>query len=66
MLDSDLARLYQVATRVLNQAVRRNLDRFPRDFMFQLTPEGGCIFEITICDLKGRPWRTPPPAVCLH
>jgi hypothetical protein len=36
MLDSDLAELYQVPTKVLNQAVRRNLDRFPADFMFQL------------------------------
>lgn len=39
MLDSDLADLYQVATRVLNQAVRRNLERFPVDFMFQLSDE---------------------------
>jgi hypothetical protein len=39
MLDSDLAELYQVPTRVLNQAVRRNLDRFPADFMFQLNGE---------------------------
>jgi hypothetical protein len=39
MLDSDLADLYQVPTKVLNQAVRRNLDRFPADFMFQLTEE---------------------------
>jgi hypothetical protein len=39
MLDSDLAELYQVETRALNQAVRRNLDRFPDDFMFQLTAE---------------------------
>ena len=37
MLDRDLAELYQVETRVLNQAVRRNLDHFPRDFMFTLT-----------------------------
>jgi hypothetical protein len=37
ILDHDLARLYGVATRVLNQAVQRNLDRFPEDFMFQLT-----------------------------
>jgi hypothetical protein len=37
MLDSDLAELYEVETRVLNQAVRRNLSRFPEDFMFQLT-----------------------------
>ncbi|WP_442796328.1 ORF6N domain-containing protein [Pelobium manganitolerans] len=36
MLDSDLAELYGVETRVLNQAVRRNIDRFPEDFMFQL------------------------------
>jgi ORF6N domain len=39
MLDSDLAALYQVPTKVLNQAVRRNLDRFPDDFMFQLSAE---------------------------
>ena len=39
MLDSDLADLYEVETKVLNQAVRRNLDRFPKDFMFQLTSE---------------------------
>jgi len=36
MLDSDLAKLYQVETKVLNQAVKRNLKRFPPDFMFQL------------------------------
>ncbi|MBN1575491.1 MAG: ORF6N domain-containing protein [Chitinispirillaceae bacterium] len=39
MLDSDLAELYQVQTKVLNQAVRRNIERFPDDFMFQLTKE---------------------------
>lgn len=39
MLDSDLAEVYQVETRVLNQAVKRNLNRFPEDFMFQLTEE---------------------------
>lgn len=37
MLDSDLARLYHVETRVLNQAVKRNINRFPEQFMFQLT-----------------------------
>jgi hypothetical protein len=37
MLDLDLAELYQVLTKALNQAVRRNLDRFPEDFMFRLT-----------------------------
>jgi hypothetical protein len=39
MLDSDLAALYGVETRELNQAIRRNLQRFPDDFMFQLTEE---------------------------
>lgn len=39
MLDRDLANLYGVSTAALNQAVRRNLDRFPVDFMFQLTSE---------------------------
>ncbi|MFC1515784.1 ORF6N domain-containing protein [Thermodesulfobacteriota bacterium] len=37
MLDRDLAELYGVETKVLKQAVRRNIDRFPRDFMFELT-----------------------------
>ena len=37
ILDRDLAALYQVETKVLNQAVKRNIDRFPEDFMFQLT-----------------------------
>lgn len=37
MLDEDLATLYGVETRILTRAVRRNLDRFPEDFMFQLT-----------------------------
>jgi len=36
MLDSDLAELYQVSTKVLNQAVKRNIERFPSDFMIQL------------------------------
>ncbi|MGK9127156.1 ORF6N domain-containing protein [Olivibacter sp. SA151] len=38
MLDRDLAELYGVETKVLNQAVRRNIDRFPEDFMFELSP----------------------------
>jgi hypothetical protein len=37
ILDHDLARLYGVTTKVLNQAVKRNFDRFPKDFMFQVT-----------------------------
>jgi hypothetical protein len=43
MLDFDLALLYEVETRILNQAVKRNISRFPKDFMFQLTKE-----ELTI------------------
>lgn len=39
MLDSDLAHLYGVETKVLNQAVKRNIERFPLDFMFQLVKE---------------------------
>jgi len=49
ILDADLAMLYGVSTRVLNQAVRRNLKRFPQDFMFKLgQPEKNEV--ITICD----------------
>lgn len=39
MLDFDLAEMYQVETRVLNQSVKRNIQRFPEDFMFQMTSE---------------------------
>ena len=39
ILDHDLAQLYGVTTGNLNKAVKRNIDRFPNDFMFQLTPE---------------------------
>jgi hypothetical protein len=49
MLDFDLAEMYEVETRVLKQAVRRNLDRFPKDFMFQLSKEEWKQL-ITICD----------------
>ena len=39
MLDFDLATLYEIETRILNQAVKRNIKRFPPDFMFQLNPK---------------------------
>jgi len=39
LLDKDLAALYGVETKVLNQAIKRNIDRFPEDFMFQLTED---------------------------
>lgn len=44
MLDSDLAALYQVETKTLNRAVKRNLDRFPSDFMFQLNAQETKLF----------------------
>lgn len=46
MLDSDLAKLYGVETKILLRAVRRNLNRFPGDFMFQLTDEEWEILRI--------------------
>ena len=55
MLDSDLARLYGVETKVLNQAVKRNIKRFPEDFMFQLTKEE-CLRSqfVTLKESRGR------------
>ena len=41
MLDKDLAELYQVPTKRINEAVKRNINRFPKDFMFQLTQQIG-------------------------
>lgn len=52
MLDSDLAALYQVETKALKQAVKRNIERFPSDFMFELTKEEVEWFKVTNCDLK--------------
>ncbi len=49
MLDVDLAEMYQIETRVLKQAVRRNSDRFPKDFMFQLNKQEWDEL-ITVCD----------------
>ena len=49
MLDFDLANLYDVETRVLKQAVKRNINRFPEDFMFELT-KNEWQEVITICD----------------
>lgn len=45
MLDSDLAQLYGVSTKVLNQAVKRNLARFPDDFMFRLTADEAAVLR---------------------
>ncbi len=45
MLDFDISELYEVETRILNQAVKRNMDRFPKDFMFQLSKKEWEIFK---------------------
>ena len=52
MLDSNLAELYDVATKVFNQAVKRNKSRFPSDFMFQLTTEEFDILRSQIVTLE--------------
>lgn len=64
LLDADLATLYGVETKVLLQAVKRNLERFPEDFMFQLNAGGVERFEVTICDLKRQTRRTRWPPIC--
>ena len=46
MLSTHLAKLYEVETRALIQAVKRNIDRFPEDFMFQLTTEESAKMEV--------------------
>lgn len=48
MLDFDLAEMYEIETRVLNQSVRRNIDRFPKDFMFQLTNEEANLLKYSL------------------
>jgi hypothetical protein len=57
MLDVDLAGLYDVETRVLNQAVKRNIDRFPSDFAFQLTPSEFEALRSQFVTSKGRGGR---------
>jgi hypothetical protein len=55
MLDFDLAALYDVATKALNQAVRRNRERFPNDFMFQPTAEEFAILKSQVVTSSGQP-----------
>ncbi len=62
MLDADLAELYQVTTGNLNLAVRRNPDRFPQDFMFQITKEENEALLLQIARANiGRGGRKTPP-----
>ena len=64
MLDSDLAELYGVETRVLNQSVRRNLKRFPDNFMFKLTREENEALKSQIVTSKeGRGGKQKQPLV---
>ena len=65
MLDRDLARLYGVETKVLNQAVKRNSSRFPEDFMFQLTADelDNLRSQIVTSSLKGYGGRRYMPYV---
>ena len=52
MIDKDLAVLYGVETRQLNQAVKRNIERFPEDFMFQLTKEDFVRSQFVILEIE--------------
>ena len=65
MLDSDLAKLYGVPTGLLNLAVKRNIDRFPSDFMSRLTKEDAefLILQIAISKKQGRGGRRKLPYV---
>jgi ORF6N domain len=62
MVDSDLADLYRVATKVFNQAVRRNFKRFPKDFMFRLTAKEMKILRSQIVTSSWGGRRTLPYA----
>lgn len=66
MLDSDLAKLYEVETKVLNQAVKRNIKRFPSDFMFQLTKNELEILRSQIVTTKFTMTRTTPYVFTEH
>ena len=68
MLDRDLAALYGVENRILKRAVRRHIDRFPRDFMFMLTPEEfqNWRSQIVISNSERMGLRYPPMAFTEH
>ncbi|WP_113663538.1 ORF6N domain-containing protein [Pedobacter nanyangensis] len=68
MLDRDLAELYGVETRVLNQAVKRNINRFPEDFMFQLNSKEleNWKSQIVISNREKLGLRKPPFAFTEH
>ena len=68
MLDYEIAEIYEVETRSLNQAVRRNIDLFPKDFMFKLTPKEWRIMssQIVMTSNNKRPKTAYPLAFTEH
>jgi hypothetical protein len=66
MLDSDLAELYQVETKRVNEQIKRNIDRFPIDFMFQLTKEEWTILKSQIATSRWGGRRTLPNVFTEH
>jgi len=63
MIDSDLAELYGVTTGTLNQALKRNIDRFPEDFAFQLSEEFAALISQFVISKTGRGGRRKLPWV---
>ena len=61
LLDEDLARLYQVSTKAFNQAIKRNIERFPSDFMFFLSDEEYSLLRSQIVTVSGKAGRRARP-----
>lgn len=66
MIDTDLASLYGVKTKVLLQAVKRNAERFPEDFMFILNNQEVSLLRSQICDLNHRSGWSSLCSVCIY
>ena len=66
ILDKDIAQLYEIETRVLNQSVKRHIDRFPEDFMFQLTSNEMDSINFQIIDLNESQPRSRSQIVTLN
>ena len=66
ILDKDIAQLYEIETRILNQSVKRHIDRFPEDFMFQLTSNEMDSINFQIIDLNESQPRSRSQIVTLN
>ena len=66
MLDSDLAELFGIQTRRLNEQVKRNIQRFPLEFMFQLTKEELQNLKSQIATCKFRTWWGKKRTLCIY